>query len=82
MLSTDQIQKIVSTVERETSNDACYVQPIHDPKQTHALYSINKNSYASVKVVLKRLGAKYFRKVTANSKSFIIVCFNADDIKM
>lgn len=81
MLSTDQIQKIVSTVERETSNDASYIHPIHDPRQTHALYGIKKNDYNDIKTILKRFGAKHFRKVTANSKSLIIVCFNAEDMK-
>ncbi len=53
---------------------------LYDPVQTHAIYGVTKDTKSYWKLTLKSIGAKKFREVKANSKHFVILCFDASDI--
>lgn len=59
-----------------------YFQQLYDTVQSHALYGIGKDEVESHKEQLKKLGANKFRVVTATSKYFKILCFNATKIQL
>lgn len=62
-------------------NGQPYVQDIFDPKQTHALYGITKDTLDSYKKRLKELGANRFRQVKVRD-GWMILCFNANKMQL
>jgi len=59
-----------------------YIQDVFDNVQTHALYGIHKDELENWKEKLsKNKGINRFRKVNANSKYYVILCFKYDKSK-
>jgi hypothetical protein len=72
------LNKIQSILDRHKGS---YMQPIHDPQQTHAIYGILKSLEESVKEDLRKIGAKRFRSVKPHAKGLSIICFDASGIE-
>lgn len=77
--------RIMAQLKRElplTLTRSLTVVPIHDPRQTHAVFGVSNTpeNIARVKEALRVIGANKFRMSKANSKHLIIICFNKHNI--
>ena len=53
------------------------IEPLFDPVQTHAVYSVNTQEVIEVKAILKKHKATRIRIVQPFMKGIKIVCFKA-----
>lgn len=83
-ITENKISKMSDTewLNYEYGGNGRYIQNIYDRVQTHALYGISANEVETWKERLSRnKGISRFRKVSANSKYYAILCFRYDRSK-
>lgn len=81
MKTTTEILKLIKARNygHNQFDNGLYIKPVADPKCTHALYSVHKDSLTWYKAQIKRIGGKYIHIVKSGYEKFYTICFRLLD---